>query len=411
MYPFSLVKKFLKDRSGNLSLVTAFVLPMLVMLGGFAVDFNAGMTAKRELQAAADAASLAVSTAYTNGEINQTNLEAIAQRYFKANAEKSGVDVSTLQFTVGVSGTAPKIVTMDVKAKYPVMLGGIYGRTLIDVAAKTTSTIGAKTYYQVGFLLDVSGSMAIGATTTDIAKLVTAVGCQFACHDPYNYNGGDKAAVAKAKGIKLKFDYVQSALNIFVDKLRPAALENPNYYKMGIFTFGTTFQTYQPLTTNMNDFDASAASVYLEPMINFSCLTHNGFTNVSNAFTSIKPELTNVGDGTEASKRKTYVVIITDGVQDTISSCGRQYSAAYSAACNSLKAAGINVITVQTGYPQMNDGTYNGYVKPLLPTIETTLRACASNGDSYIHADDGPAIEAAIRKAFATIFGDIRINS
>ena len=392
-------------------MVTAFVIPTLALLGSLAVDFSAGMTARRELQAAADAASLAVSTAYTNGEINQTNLEAIAKRYFLANAQKSGVNTDSLKFTVGVSGTSPKIVTMDVKATYPIMLSGLYGKGNWEVSAKTTSTIGAKTYYQVGFLLDVSGSMAIGATTKDIADLVTAVKCQFACHDPGNYNGGDKAAVAKSKGIKLKFDYVQSALNIFVDKLRPAALENPNYYKMGIFTFGTTFQTYQPLTTNMNDFDASAASVYLEPMIPFSCTTHNGFTNVSDAFTNIKPLMTNVGDGTAASKRKTYVVIITDGVQDLISNCGRRYSAAYATACSTLKAAGINVITVQTGYPQMNDGTYNNYVKPLLPTIETTLRACASNGDSYIHADDGPAIEAAIRKAFATIFGDIRINS
>lgn len=415
MKPAFLFKNFKSDSAGNFSLMAALLIPVLLFTAGLAVDFGAGMNAKSQLQAASDAASLAVSTAYTNGETDNTKLTEIANRYFKTNAAKAGIDTSSLTFSMAISGTAPKIVTMDVSAKMKLMMSGIYGKDTWDIAAKTTSTVGTKTFYQVGFLLDNSGSMGIGATTADIAKLVAKINCQFACHNPAQ--GNHSVSIAAQNGIKLKFDYVRSSLNIFVDKLKPAANANPNYYKMGIFTYGTAFKTYQPFTTNMNDFDTKAASVQLEEMLPFAWPTHNGFTNVETALTQMKPLITDIGDGTTASKRKTYLIIITDGVQDLVVPSNhpykthRVYSANYGAYCTSIKNEGINIITIQTNYPQMADGTYNAYIKPLKPTIEATLRGCASTADGYIHADDGPAIEDAINKAFSTIFGDVRINS
>lgn len=410
MKTLSTFTKFKKDKAGNFSLLTALLIPTLLFFAGFAVDLGAGMNAKSQLQAASDAASLAVSTAYTNGETDTTKLTAIAQRYFKTNAEKAGIDTNSLTFSMAISGTSPKIVTMDVSAKMKLMMSGVYGQESWDIASKTTSTIGAKTYYQVGFLLDNSGSMGIGATTTDIANLVSKIGCQFACHFPAA--GNNSVAIAAANGIKLKFDYVRTSLNIFVDKLKPAALANPNYYTMGIYTFGTQFRTHQSFTTDMTVVDNKAATVQLEEMIPYACTTHNGFTGTSNAITSMQAQLTNIGDGSTAALRKTYVVIITDGVQDRVSStCHRYYDAAYATQCANLKAAGVNIIAIQTNYPEMNDGTYQGQIKPRKPAIEAALRGCASNADAYIHADDGPAIEEAIRKAFTTIFGDVRINS
>jgi len=409
--PLSIVKKFVSDRSGNFGFLTAILIPVLLMATGFAVDFSNGMNAKRQLQAAADGAALAVSTAYTNGITDDDALKDIANRYLKVNANSSGIDTGSLHFNLSILSTTPKLARVEASGKLTTLMSSIFGFDTMDIAARTTSTIGSKVYYQIAFLLDVSGSMAIGATDADIDQLQATIGCQFACHDPGNYNGGDKAAVAKSAGIKLKFDYVQSALNIFVDTLKPSANANPGYYKLGIYTLGTAFSTYQPMTTDMHDFDSSAASVYLEPMIPFSCLTHNGITNIENGLDGIIPKLTDIGDGTSAAKRKTYLVLITDGVQDTISSCGRQISSNYGPKCTYAKSKDINVISIQTNYPDVDHPFFDSAVKPQLPTITNVLKDCASNADSYFSAADGPAIETAIKGVFKTIFGDVRIDS
>ena len=388
-----------KNKAGNFTIMTALIIPVLVLSSSIALNLVSGLNAKNHLQAAADAASLAISSAYNAGTTDENALDQIAGRYLKANLSSSDIDPSSLKYKIAITGVNPMLAHVDVSGKMPVFQGAFLGQELMDIAASTTTTIGTKTYYQIAFLLDVSGSMAIGATTDDIAKLQATVGCQFACHDPGNYNGGDKAAV------------VQSALNIFVDKLKPLALERPGYFKMGIYTMGTSFNTYLPMTGDMAAFDSNAASVYLEPMIPFSCLTHNGFTSVADGFTGVLSKMTDIGDGSTSAKRQTYVVMISDGVQDKVVSCGRTYSDNYAKECAKLKAAGIKLVTIQTGYPEMDHPTYQYEVKPLLPKITKTLQACASDSNSYMHADDGPAIEAAIKNAFQTIFGDVRINS
>jgi len=76
------LRHFLKDTSGNMAIVVAISALPLMMAGGAAVDYGNWVSVEARLQAAVDAAALAVGR-----EINKTDdeLEIIALNYFRAN--------------------------------------------------------------------------------------------------------------------------------------------------------------------------------------------------------------------------------------------------------------------------------------------------------------------------------------
>ena len=76
------LQRFLKDTSGNMAIVVAISALPLMMAGGAAVDYGNWVSVEARLQAAVDAAALAVGR-----EINKTDaeLETIALNYFRAN--------------------------------------------------------------------------------------------------------------------------------------------------------------------------------------------------------------------------------------------------------------------------------------------------------------------------------------
>jgi Flp pilus assembly protein TadG len=409
----SILRKFFKDRTGNFGIMTALTIPVLILSSGMALNVVTAANAQRQLQAASDSASLAVSEAYNSGIRDQRELEAVADRFMKSNTKTAALEPGSLHYTVSVSGS-PKLAHVNAHAEVPTSFSAFMGRDTMGITAATTTTIGTKIYYQVAFLVDVSGSMAIGGTDGDIKKLQTLLNCEFACHDTGNYSDygtGDTAAKAKAAGIKLKFDYVQSSLNLFVNTLGPVAAQNPDKFQLGIYTMGTKFAPVQEMTASMTQFVKSASSVYLEKMLPFSCQEKYGFTSIQDGLSGVIPKLKDIGDGSSTSKRKTYVVMITDGSQNIPHNCGRFWSANYSEQCENVKNSGVGLITIQTNYPAVNSDQYTLGVKPILEDIKTNMKNCASDPEKYFMADDGPAIEAAIKDVFISIFGNVRITS
>jgi Flp pilus assembly protein TadG len=413
----SILRKFIHDVAGNFGIMTALTIPVLILSSGMALNVVTAANAQRQLQAASDSASLAVSEAYNSGIRDQRELEAVADRFMKSNTKTAALEPGSLHYTVSVSGTSPKLAHVNARAEVPTSFSAFMGRDTMGIVAETSTTIGTETYFQIAFLVDVSGSMAIGGTNGDIDKLYKLLNCEFACHDTGNYSAyktGDTAAKAKAAGIKLKIDYVQSAVNLFVNTLKPVATQNPDKFQLGMYTMGTTFNLAQAMTTDMNAFSASLSNVYLEKMLPFSCAEKYGFTSIKAGLTNIIPQLTNVGDGSSANKRKTFVVMITDGSQNIPHNCGRFWSADYKAECQNVKNAGIEMFAIQTAYPAIKHDDLRQYrdgVKPLLGDMRNSMISCASSQDKFFLADDGPAIEAAIKKVFKTIFGDVRIYS
>ena len=115
------------------------------------------------------------------------------------------------------------------------------GKSAMTVTGTSTSVAKMPQYIDFYLLLDNSPSMGVGATPTDVAKMVknTSDKCAFACHDLNDNNNYYK--LAKAKGVKTRIDVLRSA----TEKLMITAADTQTYtgqYRMAIDVLRTATQ-------------------------------------------------------------------------------------------------------------------------------------------------------------------------
>ncbi|MBU1316735.1 MAG: VWA domain-containing protein [Alphaproteobacteria bacterium] len=166
--------RLLHDRSGNFGMMTAILLPVLLGVGGVALDLTNMMMSKTQLQEASDSAALAAATALATGEAaDEAAAEALAKQFFlgqmgnymgedaaSALAASTNVDVTTKTKSNGKSYE----VGFSSNYRLPLTpLMGMLGYQTMNIAAASTATSGTtetKTAFTMALILDESGSMA-----------------------------------------------------------------------------------------------------------------------------------------------------------------------------------------------------------------------------------------------------------
>ena len=492
---FSAIKHFLgrfkAARDGNVALIFALTaLPIIGMVGG-AIDFSIAASNKTALQDALDSAALAGAKAAStyiaaNGSGSTQVAQAIslgntaAQNFFTNNAGSIGVQSTpTVTVVTTITSGAPTVV-MTASSNYTPFLLSIVGIHSIPVSVTSTTTMSpSNTYYQIIFVVDISGSMAIGGDASTISTMISTAAfndyhtpsdsCAFACHDPNNEEGGqatnwcdsnpqdyycktqgryycpygsgncpivnstkmtDHRYLAALYGYKLKIDYVNSAISSFITQIGNYNSQYPGRYTVGINTFGSNvdgngnaFTVLLKPTTSMSKATTAASSIDIEPVSAHSP-TNYGSTYTSAGLSSTLSTLKNIGDGSSATKMLTYVIFLTDGVEDvpaaqavpnnpSLQIFGRGSDLNYASQCTALKNAGVSIFTIWSTYPNPHDtrdDQYNFLVAPLLPNIPSTLQTCASNSNQYFQANDGPGITAAVNSTFNNIIANSKLR-
>ena len=183
---------FLGDRRGNVAMMYALMLPVLIFGAGFAIDYTDASNVRTQLNAAADAAALA---ALTPGMMQQTTATAQTAAQNMFNGQIAGI--STLvagQTTVNVSfpqTSSPLIrtVTVAYTAQNQNIFAGILGVQSLALAGSSTATASRLANVDFYLLLDNSPSMALPATVAGINSMIAltaqqdgGLGCAFACH-------------------------------------------------------------------------------------------------------------------------------------------------------------------------------------------------------------------------------------
>jgi len=424
------------DRHGSVAITFAIALIGLVVAVGMAVDYAMAMRDRSTLQGAADAAALAASRtaadylaangwSSTNAATASTRAVATAQATFGANiAGGSFVGTPSITTTMTIPSANDVTAAVTVAGRAPTSLLSVIGWTGIDLGAGATAKASLPVqYYQFVFLVDVSGSMAIGGTDAEIAKLQGSGKydkCGFACHNPdgyyFYYSNGmkvtkDYRALAKKDGIKLKIDYVNSATQTFFSSLDSALAGTGGNVVTTIATYGTGYTTILANATTIAAASTAAASIDVEAIQPASA--NWGYTKTAAALTSLKNSLRNVGDGTSATARKTYVVFVTDGLETLPGSCsayGRCTDVAYGTACTAIKNTGATLIAIEATYPVVpNDAQYDQIVAPYASQFSPVLKACSSGNQWYFAASDGPAIQSAMSTIVSQITKTLRL--
>ncbi|HVZ29110.1 MAG TPA: TadE/TadG family type IV pilus assembly protein, partial [Asticcacaulis sp.] len=197
----SVKDSFGRNHSGNVAMMMALCLPILLLVVGGAIDFGRAIELRGELQDAADVASLAAIAVNSPGYKAGTSMmsdgpiaagvaqaKAVFATDMRTHDELSG---TTVNADVNKTNSVLK-ATVTVSSNYKPFMLGMMGMTSMPINVVSTSSSSVPPYIDFYLLLDNSPSMGVGATTADIDKMVanTPDKCAFACHQRDKPQGG-----------------------------------------------------------------------------------------------------------------------------------------------------------------------------------------------------------------------------
>ncbi|MGD0763642.1 MAG: pilus assembly protein TadG-related protein [Roseiarcus sp.] len=182
-----------RDRRGNVAMMYALALPVLMFAIGLAIDYTHAAQVRTQLNAAADAAVLA---ALTPGMMQQSNATAQTAAQNMFNGQIAGITSlaagdTTVTVTVAnpTGTTLVRNVTVAYSAQNTNIFAGILGAPTFTLKGSSSASASVAANIDFYMLLDNSPSMALPATQAGIAQMesLTAqqengVGCAFACH-------------------------------------------------------------------------------------------------------------------------------------------------------------------------------------------------------------------------------------
>ena len=419
----SIMSRIWSERRGNVPILFAMALVPMLGLLGLAVDYSLAMRAKTALDASTDAAVLAAateasqiiqsqSTPYYDATPTAIYYGTVAgQNVFAANsAMVKTVNTPTLNLSLQRPNSGLIITaTGSYSAQYPTAFGKMFGRSSLAVGGNAASSLNLPKYMNIFVATDISQSMGIAATQTDMDALSRLTnGCVFGCHVALSNQSQTYEDIAHKNNVTLRIDVIKQAIGNMISSAQSLSNNNSPTINIGLYT----------LQERISADSANYYNILTVPTTNYASLTKlasamdlgnndNGGTGDSDFANSVNMFATNEvgtsGDGSSGSSKQNFVFLMTDGVQDVKGNCtdGHCTQAFDPQLCAALKGKGATVGVIYTTYvPFPNEQTYMDLVYPFQGQIAPNLKSCATPG-WYYEASDGPAIQVAVNALFA----------
>ncbi len=428
----SQVRRFRRDEDGTMAMMMGLTAIPLIFAVGAGIDYGSANMAKAKLDAVADTASLSA-VDHQNITVTPAAAQTTAQNTFNAEAVGiPGVTVTNLTATVTDSTTGRTAVVSYTATKSNAFMG-VFGYPTTTITGSSTAQAGLTTNIDFYLLLDNSPSMNIAATTAGINTMVANTsaqgGCAFACHESEpaadklgNPGGVDNYTLAKNLGVVTRMQNLAVATQALMSSA--SSMEGSNQqYEMGIYTFnGSGLNTIQLLTSNLTNAQNAAANINVEEVYSNNWLTktnqnNDTDTDFESAMSSINSIMPLPGTGTPASTPQEVLFIVTDGVDDEVSSscsqsldgnrCQQPFSTTW---CTTVKNRGIQIAVLYTEYlPLPTNAWYNDWIAPFHSQISPNLQSCASPGMFFSVTTDGD-ITAAMQTLFQQAVAAARLT-
>ena len=156
----AMLSAFRRREEGSVTIFSLFLIVVMLMIGGMAVDLMRYETQRARLLATADRAVLAAAA------LGQTNdPTAVVQSYFDA----AGLANANPQITYTTAFGA-KEVSVTAESSIATHLMDLLGHKTLTVPASSTAAEGV-THIEISLVLDVSGSMGQSSATAGLTKL------------------------------------------------------------------------------------------------------------------------------------------------------------------------------------------------------------------------------------------------
>ena len=437
----SILRRFRRDRSGNVAIV--FALLAVPMLGavGCAIDYSRANQIRSKLQSAADAASVGSIAKASPGFIAAGAMTsdgpvpagvADATKIFTGYvANQGGFTLGSVTPAVSKSGGA-LTSTVQFSATVSTMFLSLIGSRTVTVTGTSTSTANMPLYIDFYLLLDNSPSMGVAATPSDVTTMVnnTPDQCAFACHD-YN-NANNYYNLAKTLGVTTRIDVLRTATQRLMDTASSTATY-PSQFRMAIYDFGASSATIGlralfSLSASLSSAKTAAGNIDLMGVYgNNDAYTADKDTQFSTVLPAINNAISSPGAGTSSGPLK-YLFFVSDGVADEnntaclkpLSGANRCQSPINPALCTTLKSRGIKIAVLYTTYLQLpTNSWYMSWIDPFNQgpfgpspnsQIAQNMQACASPG-FYFEVSPTQGISDAMTTLFQKAVADARISS
>jgi Flp pilus assembly protein TadG len=425
-----------RDKSGNVAIITALLMPVLMAVVGFAMDYGYIAYVKLKLDKAAEAAVIAAvsqSAATAGGGYSNVSwLQSYGSDIFSGNIAQLSLaaGVVTSNLTVTSTGTNAVTATVTYSATVPALFSGVIGLPSFTVGGNASANATGIVYYNYYILVDNSQSMGIGATSSDMTVLYNRVvanhngsageaGCVFGCHVITGTQSYSNEYLAHniSPPVTLRIDAAVSAIQDIINAAQAVAGNNNNI-NIGLYTMsdypstGSLITTISPPTSNFGSLRTLASNITLGN----NTSAGYGDSDFHDQLTNFKAMIPSNGSGASATSPQNYIFIITDGMVDTYgptnASCTWAHCmAAFSSSdCTGLKSNATAVGVIYTTYlpiwannnPSGNtlEYQYATLASNYVADIPGNLASCASSPGYYYKADDGPAITTGMEKLF-----------
>jgi Flp pilus assembly protein TadG len=163
-----MLRRFLKDRGGNVAPIFGLAIVPIVALAGLAVDYSRGSSAKADIQAALDATALALSKEAVG--LSERDLKTRATNYFRAVLNRPEIVNINIDPKLNNLGTGGYQLVVNGTAKINSTFALVMRKSDLDIAGVAEVKWGVKRL-EVALALDNTGSMA---SNGKLAALKTA---------------------------------------------------------------------------------------------------------------------------------------------------------------------------------------------------------------------------------------------
>ena len=428
----SQARSFRRDQRGTVALTMGLMAIPLIFAVGAGVDYGSANMAKAKLDAVADTAALAA-VDHQNITATAAAAQTAAQNTFSAEAANLP-NVAVNNATVAVTdSTTGRTAVVNYTATKTNTFMGLFGYPTTTITGSSTAQAGLTTNINFYLLLDNSPSMNIAATTAGINTMVANTqaqgGCAFACHESHpssdnlgNPGGVDNYTLAQNLGVVTRMENLATATQALMNSA--AAMEGPNQqYQVAIYTFNnSSLNTIQLLTSNLANAEQAAANINVEEVYSNNWLTktdqnNDTDTDFESAMSAINSIMPLPGTGTPSSTPQEVLFIVTDGVDDEVSSscsqtldgnrCQQPFNTTW---CTTVKNRGIQIAVLYTEYlPLPTNSWYNDWIAPFQDQIGPNMQSCASPGMFFTVTTDGD-ITAAMQTLFQQAVAAARLT-
>ena len=426
---------FIRSDKGTLAPAFALLSIPLSLSIALMIDYTSTLRGRDDLRNTADTAALAganaagaiLSRAMFNDDATRsaaaTAADTAAKNVFASNGSMSGVPapVPTVTMTAVTSQ-----ITVNVNYSYTSKsaFSHFFTSTGTQISGQATAVYSFPPYIDIHVLLDISGSMGLGATRTSQIQMRNdpSLGCIFGCH----VNGSNAYTIAKSKGYQMRVDVLRDSLKRMIDTaITQSAVQATPTVRIGLYSFSNEYSKIADASYDLTTIKTKAQAITLA--------SSGGGTDFYNAMTKLNTDITRVGDGSGSSQPRVFVFIITDGVEDGAQGNGggwiwdpdnpmpktadwgvRPVPKSY---CQAFKNRGITVSTLYTTYvtfdPAISDpwdsSRENNLNNNVIPNIPNALRDCSSGTGNFFQADKPEEINTAIQAMFNRATAPLRL--